>query len=118
MNVQTIIQETVGACSGCGSRGSGPHACPGGLQYEFDIVLMKVPVDNKVAVIKAIREITEFKMSLEEIQTLIEPISRFVPAHPQRAATPGVTFQKAISRKAACDIALRLEKAGAVVELC
>lgn len=113
---QDIIQKT--GCSGCGSTHPGPHACPGGLQYEFDIVLMSIPFEKKWTVIKVIREIVGFKMTLEEAQKLVEPISQFVSAHPQRAATPGVTFQKAISKKEACDIALRLEAAGAVVELC
>lgn len=119
MKVQSIIQRTLdkSICSGCDHYVVGPHACPGGAQLEYDIVLVSVPFENKAKLIKTIREITNYTMSLDEVSKFVEPISFFNLPHPQRKIPAGIIFKKNISKQEACDIALRLENTGAIVEL-
>ncbi len=108
MKVQYIIQRTLdrSICSGCDIQiGSQAHACPGGAQKEYDI-LVSIPYENKVDVIKAIRKITCFEMSLEDIQKFV-----------YSAITSSVVWRKAVHKEEACRIATQLEKVGAVIDL-
>lgn len=119
MKVQSIIQRTLdkSICSGCDHYVVGPHACPGGAQLEYDIVLVSVPFENKAKIIKTIREITHFNMSLDEVLNLVDRICFLPSSHPQRKIPSGILFREGVSKKEACDIALHLENAGATVEL-
>jgi len=68
---------------------------------EFDVVLASVPSDKKMAVIKAVREITS--LGLKESKELVE-------------AAPKVV-KEAVSKNEADEVQRKLVEAGAVVEV-
>lgn len=117
--VNDIVKRTKNrnVCSGCDRELTGPHACPGGAKIDYNIVLISIPPEKKMAVIKTIRGIVSFEMSLSEIQKFVESVL-YIPAHPQRKAAPGIPFKRDVLKEEACNIAQLLETAGAIVELC
>jgi large subunit ribosomal protein L7/L12 len=68
---------------------------------EFDVILTEVPADKKIAVIKAVREVTS--LGLKEAKDLVEAAPKAV--------------KEAISKEEAEPVKKKLEDAGAKAEL-
>lgn len=71
------------------------------VQTEFDVVLVSVPVDKKINVIKAIREV--LNLGLKESKELVESAPK--------------TIKESLDAAAADAVKVKLTEAGAVIEL-
>ena len=88
-------------CDGCDSMIYGAHACPGGAKSEFNVILVSVPSDKKMNVIKTVREV--MVLGLKESKELVEAAPKMVSEN--------------CSKDEAERIKSKLVEAGAVVEV-
>lgn len=83
------------------AQGAGGAAEAVEEKTEFDVILTEVPADKKIAVIKAVREVTS--LGLKEAKDLVEAAPKAV--------------KEAISKEEAEPVKKKLEDAGAKAEL-
>ena len=82
--------------------GTGPAAPVAEAQTSFDVILVSVPADKKIAVIKAVREI-KAGLGLAEAKALVEGAPK--------------SLKEGVTKEEAEEIKKKVEAAGAKVEI-